>query len=475
MMINVKTKIALLIVSVFLTSATVGEHFITPCARCDAIAQAELTYFEGWPHGKVITSWTLNLSDSSPEALIMEPQYTSTNPLYGAYYLGNGLDTTIVFVIDESMGTGTGYDIVYVDSNNNEDLTDDGGPHTKVPWATGLALYPTVTVSYNVSSQETMGPYRMWAFYHVPPLETTLRYGYYTQCYYEGQITLNDTYNLFVWDSDNDAIYNDDPYSLTCLGHQLYIDFNKSGVYEGTYTERTIEGPYQLGDNFTWNDNSYYIKYISPVGNIVEIRPLEPSISDVENIIFNATAYSVYFVPTGNIYDDSAFYAFYSYKENPQVITSPTQSSASDAYIDVDGSPLFDGDIVTFGGRFANRLVAYYEDAGLAKIGFANNGTHRIFRRISDGTHVHAVDSSTYNESEKDYFVFQVYADGGRYILSEWGIRAPGTYAGGTCFIDIIYPNLQDYTDQFYIFSWTDTNNDDMPQPEEITLETSGS
>jgi len=198
------------------------------------------------------------------------------------------------------------------------------------------------------------------------------------------------------------------------------------------------------------------------------------TVGDVGDRIFNAMENSVYFVPTGNIYDDSAFYAFYWYKSNPQIITPPTQSSASSAYLDVDGSPFFTGDIVTFGGRYANRMVAYFEDVGVAVVGFLNNGTHRIFRRISDGAHLYAVDFSTYNESEKDYFVIQVYGDGDRYILSMWGIRAPGTYAGGTCFIDIVCPNIEGCTDQYYIFSWTDSNGDGMPQSGEINLETSG-
>lgn len=211
------------------------------------------------------------------------------------------------------------------------------------------------------------------------------------------------------------------------------------------------------------------------IGAVEITQPISmPSMSDIEDNIVNAPVNSVYFVPTGNIYDDSAFYAFYAYKENAQIIIPPTQSSASSAYLDGDGGPLFSGHIVTFGGKFANRVVSYYEDAGIAKIGFANNGTHRIFRRISDGAHIYAVDSSTYNETEKDYFVFQIYTDGDRYVLSEWGFGAWGTYAGGLCFINQICPNMEDYTDSYYVFSWSDVNTDSMPQPEEITLETSG-
>jgi len=37
-----------------------------------------------------------------------------------------------------------------------------------------------------------------------------------------------------------------------------------------------------------------------------------------------------------------------------------------------------------------------------------------------------------------------------------------------------MFPNLHEYTDQYCVFSWTDSNNDGMPQREEVTLETSG-
>jgi len=55
-----------------------------------------------------------------------------------------------------------------------------------------------------------------------------------------------------------------------------------------------------------------------------------------------------------------------------------------------------------------------------------------------------------------------------------WGFNAEGTFAAGLCFISEIYSNLESYTNQYYIFSWTDLNGDSMPQTEEITLERTG-
>ena len=213
---------------------------------------------------------------------------------------------------------------------------------------------------------------------------------------------------------------------------------------------------------------SYEINALDEEGNF--IREGEPP----QHMIFEADEHSFYYVPTGNSYDDGALCSFYVHTANRQIVTHPTQKPASDEYLDNDGSPLFDGDIVTFGGRFANRLVAHYEDAGIVLVGFLNNGTHRIFTRISDGAPIYAVDNSTYNEKEKDYFVFQIYGDGDRRILSEWGFKGEGTYAGGVCFKSVLLQNIQELSDQYHIYSWTDINDDNMPQPNEVELLTSG-
>lgn len=53
-------------------------------------------------------------------------QYSSARPLYFRVVFGAaGTDSTLG-VLDESRGTGTGYNLAYVDENRNGDLTDDG-------------------------------------------------------------------------------------------------------------------------------------------------------------------------------------------------------------------------------------------------------------------------------------------------------------------------------------------------------------
>ena len=63
-------------------------------------------------------------SSAAPEMLLAEPKYKST-PQYIALGKGDDLDCIITCALDESGGPKTGYDTIYIDQNNNGDLTDD--------------------------------------------------------------------------------------------------------------------------------------------------------------------------------------------------------------------------------------------------------------------------------------------------------------------------------------------------------------
>ncbi len=57
--------------------------------------------------------------------LSKEPRYGSEHPLYFRVVFGEEGNNSMLGVVDESAGTGAGYDVAYVDENMNGDLTDD--------------------------------------------------------------------------------------------------------------------------------------------------------------------------------------------------------------------------------------------------------------------------------------------------------------------------------------------------------------
>jgi len=68
-----------------------------------------------------------NLSgDEAKRKMKKLPKLVSKKPKFYASQLdGKGADGLLLYAIDESKGTGKGYDTVYIDANRNADLTDD--------------------------------------------------------------------------------------------------------------------------------------------------------------------------------------------------------------------------------------------------------------------------------------------------------------------------------------------------------------
>jgi len=66
------------------------------------------------------------------------PAFKSEKARYTIWVLGEGRDAAMVMVWDESAGTGSGYDTLYIDRNFNGDLTEEGEMMRKpVPAQTG--------------------------------------------------------------------------------------------------------------------------------------------------------------------------------------------------------------------------------------------------------------------------------------------------------------------------------------------------
>ena len=189
-------------------------------------------------------------------------------------------------------------------------------------------------------------------------------------------------------------------------------------------------------------------------------------IDQLSGAILQAPTGTVYFIRTGNIFDDSTLGFVFSQCDNLQNIIIQTDSSKINQ---TSGAPLFTGNVVLFGGYAASKVVNYYEKTmGYARIGFSMNSTHFMF--IQGSTVIYSALRSTYDSTKADYFVAQIYMDGPRTIFSMWGIAETGTYASGLYFCDVIQPNLASYTQGYFICKWTDLNNDGIPQSSEITV-----
>lgn len=140
---------------------------------------------KGWPMG-LSTGHTAaaGLFDSPGEKLAKEPRYRSDGVMYGYLPLGNGRDRKISFAVDEIERPKWS---VYMDANNNEDLTDDG-PAMKSRGTGKFAsdFFVEMEVADSAGKKRTV-PYMVWMWIN----ERKLIPNFYAKCHYSGVLSLN--------------------------------------------------------------------------------------------------------------------------------------------------------------------------------------------------------------------------------------------------------------------------------------------
>lgn len=233
---------------------------------------------------------SLDMGARSRNALEGQPVYFSKRPQYGSLALG-GLDAkdnkgkTFTFVVDESKGTGTGYDTLYLDANADGSLEVDakvtGKPRT-----------------YTRDGKEVED----WRYIDFPPVELQLAYGdktypfhvrpwcnTYSQTsmrissrgYCKGELTLDGTaYPIALVDDTCNGRFNDPVIAegggtkgnIYARGDALVIDVNKDGKFEKDYT--LTPELYPLGKLLVFGGVCYDME-VSPCGRHVALKPTE--------------------------------------------------------------------------------------------------------------------------------------------------------------------------------------------------------
>ncbi|MHC4371639.1 MAG: LamG domain-containing protein, partial [Planctomycetota bacterium] len=201
---------------------------------------------QGWPLG-LWPSQTpaVGLSTEPYEALGKEPEYGSGQVLYGYIPLGNSNDSNISFAVDTSSINNW---LLYVDTNNNEDLTDDGPPRENEGTGTLAATISLQVEIISASGETIIRPYQLWLW-----ITASGSPRFYAVCHYRSQISIGEEqYTAIVYESRNhDALYQESG---------LWIDLNR----DGKLVMNTSEEHFQDGAVISIEGKEYVLRLDYP-------------------------------------------------------------------------------------------------------------------------------------------------------------------------------------------------------------------
>jgi hypothetical protein len=222
----------------------------------------------------------LNPLEAAPEKKLQEPEYQSDNPIYYAATFGDAEDNVFAFAIDESGGTGKGYDLVYVDGNNDNRL-DAEKERFEFTLSTRGNSVP-LRIRLQVTAGGVTAPYYLnfAAFpysddkYLLEKIHANLRNG----SYYQGEaVLLGRRRKIAIADLDSSGLFNDVEQGLF-KGDRFFVDLKGNDASERR-SERMDSFPY---GRYTRIEGVWYSIVASPDGSRVEISRAQPALGKIE-------------------------------------------------------------------------------------------------------------------------------------------------------------------------------------------------
>jgi hypothetical protein len=120
--------------------------------------------------------------------------------------------------------------------------------------------------------------------------------------------------------------------------------------------------------------------------------------------------------------------------------------------------------LVAGGGAFGQLSVEYMDDSALTPVYLTNDGTtSHIYERATGLALVTAYDSAL--GAQHDFFMLELAVEpqSGTLCLFGEGIYGAGTVAAGYYGSKVVVPNHASSSAAWYVYEWTDTNNDMTP------------
>ncbi|HQK94559.1 MAG TPA: TlpA disulfide reductase family protein [Armatimonadota bacterium] len=230
----------------------------------------------------------LTLQAEKPEALQAEPTYEGT-PRYAALKMGDGADSIITVAVDEKLAEdGTGTRRIYIDANNDNDLTNDGDGAWRRESAQSLMTEVTVKTFYAGDGGGAAVDYRIALSRLKDQLPDQILY--YRRSARVGELKIGDQqYKVALVDDNTNGLYNDlaPAQGQRGPGVTLVIDRDQDGTFVPDFGGPEVFAGHEP---FCIAGTTYELDQVSPAGESFTIRVSDEVVAERAYIIVGRPA-----------------------------------------------------------------------------------------------------------------------------------------------------------------------------------------
>lgn len=225
--------------------------------------------------------------DEPNETLLAQPEYKSEKLYYYAAKYGDAHDNIHTIVLDESNGTGTGYDTVYVDLDNDNRIDSDDEKFSFQMSTTSNDVPLRIKLMVSAGGKKIPYCFSFTAFPYtddnnpVNKVHANAR----NSSIFTGQANLDGKqYKIAIADLDSNGLFNDVEQGIF-HGDRFFVDLDGDGKFKDSSSKPEEGFPYS---QYTRIDGKWYSVEATPCGTTIQISPAKPQMGRVlagENVV----------------------------------------------------------------------------------------------------------------------------------------------------------------------------------------------
>jgi len=238
--------------------------------------------------------WLYPLEEPN-ETLLEQPDYNSNKLYYYAAKYGDADDNIHAIVLDESQGTGTGYNTVYVDLDNDNRIDENNERFSFELGSTRKTIPVRIKLTVTAGGKKIPYYFNFSAFPYTDENNpgNKVHANARNSSIFTGKANFGDRqYKIAIADLNSNGLFNDVEKGIF-RGDRFFVDLDGDGKFQhSSRSSKPEEGfPYS---KYTHIDGKWYSVQATPDGTTIQISPAQPEFGTVlaQNNIETVDLYS---------------------------------------------------------------------------------------------------------------------------------------------------------------------------------------